>query len=59
MRKTTPAQYEYLNALVQACENRGIELPEEVKDQVRNAPELSILEAGELIDDLKFELGWR
>lgn len=55
----TFAQYRYLQTLAEKCQERGIELPEEVKDQLRNANLLSMEEAAELIDNLKFEMGWQ
>lgn len=50
----TQGQLEYIGTLIERCEDRGIELPGEVYGY----EELSILEAAELIDTLKLELGW-
>lgn len=55
----TFAQCRYLQTLAEKCRERGIELPEEVKDHLRNANLLSMEEAAELIDNLKFEMGWK
>ena len=55
----TFAQCRYLQTLAEKCRERGIELPEEVKDQLRDAQGLSVGEAAELIDNLKFEMGWK
>lgn len=55
----TFAQCHYLQALAEKCQERGIELPEEVKDQLWDKENLSNEEAAELIDTLKFELGWK
>ena len=52
----TYAQSRYINTLLQKCRERGIEIPEEVKERVSN--ELTAEEASELIEALKFELGW-
>lgn len=54
----TPRQYQYLQALVEMCQEKSIELPEEVKDQLCNKQDLTVEEAAELIDNIKFELGW-
>jgi len=58
MRPITFPQARYLNTLVQQCRARGVELPEEVWDKLRDLEDLTAEEAGELINDLKFELGW-
>lgn len=58
MRKITFAQCRYLNTLAQKCRVDGIELPEEAWDKLRGLNDLTAEEAGELINDLKFELGW-
>lgn len=58
MRPITFPQARYLNTLAQQCRADGIELPEEVWDKLRDLEELTAEEAGELIEDLKFELGW-
>lgn len=58
MRKITFAQARYLNTLAQKCRVDGIDLPEEVLDKLRDLENLTAEEAGRLIDDLKFELGW-
>jgi hypothetical protein len=58
VRKITFAQARYLNTLAQQCRVDGVELPEEVWDKLRDLNELTAEEAGELIEDLKFELGW-
>ncbi len=58
MRPITFAQARYLNTLAQQCRADGIELPEEMWDRLRDLDELTSEEAGELIDDIKFELGW-
>lgn len=55
----TPAQCDYLRTLWRACAQRGIELPAEVEDKLRDVTGLSNEEAGEIINDLKFELGWK
>jgi len=54
----TAAQLRFLELLEQECDNRRIEVPEEIRDQIRSAQYLSREEASELIDALKFELGW-
>ena len=54
----TPRQYQYLQALSEMCQEKGIELPEAVKDQLRDKQDLTVEEAAELIDNIKFELGW-
>lgn len=58
MKLATFSQCRYLNTLSQECSRRGIEIPEEIKDQLRAPDKLTGEEAGELIDNLKFELGW-
>lgn len=58
MRPITFAQARYLNTLVLECEKRGIELSEDIREQIVGKQDMGAAEAGELIDDLKFELGW-
>jgi len=58
MRPITFAQARYLNTLVQQCRVDGIELPEEAWDKLHDLEDLTAEEAGKLINDLKFELGW-
>ena len=55
----TFAQIRYLQTLAEKCRERGIELSEEIKDQLRDPQHLSADKAVELIDSLKFEMGWK
>ena len=59
MTDITFAQSRYINVLANECRTRGIELPEEVQNQIRNLNDLSAKEARELIDNLKLEMGWK
>jgi len=54
----TFSQCRYLNTLSQECGRRGVEIPEEIKDKLIAPDKLTSEEASELIDNLKFELGW-
>ncbi len=54
---TTPAQRGYIGILLENCEDRGIEISVELLEEIEDN-ELSIARASEIIDDLKFELGW-
>lgn len=54
MKPMTTAQFNYIKALVERCDDRGIELPVDI--DVEDAGR-SRVEASELIDCLRFELG--
>jgi len=53
----SPAQHNYLNILIDACEDYRIEVPYDIREEIED-PDLSVERAGEIIDELKFELGW-
>ena len=55
---TSRAQRNYLEKLSAKCKERGIEIPVEILEEIDDL-ELSSLRASEIIDALKFELGWR
>jgi len=56
-RLATLSQRRYINDLVIRCQERKIELPFEILDKIRDSS-LSSASASDIIDDLKFELGW-
>lgn len=57
-RTISYAQSKYLNTLAQECRARGIELPEKIKDELRDMHKMTMQRATVLIGALKFELGW-
>jgi hypothetical protein len=52
----TSHQTRYLKNLVRACSRRGIELPNELLEEIDD-PDLTLRRASELIDALRMELG--
>ncbi len=54
---STFSQRNYINILIRECEKRGIEIPHQLKAEIEEE-DLSTPRASEIIDDLKFELGW-
>jgi hypothetical protein len=52
----TSSQTRYLKNLVGACKRRGIELPNELLEEIDD-PDLTLRRASELIDALRMELG--
>lgn len=56
-KPATLSQHRCINDLVIRCQERKIELPFEILDKIRNSS-LSSTSAKDIIDDLKFELGW-
>jgi hypothetical protein len=52
----TPHQTRYLKNLVGVCKRRGIELPNELLEEIDD-PDLTLRRASELIDALRMELG--
>lgn len=56
-RKATHHQRNYMDVLIKACQRRGIELPVELLEEI-NDEDLTCRRASEIIDELKFEIGW-
>ena len=54
----TPAQKHYLRILLQNCDERGIEVPVETEEEIEDG-DMTVERASEIIEGLKFELGWR
>lgn len=52
----TFSQLKYLKNLVAVCKRRGIELPNELLEEIDD-PDLTLRRASELIDALRMELG--
>ena len=52
-----PAQNKYIDALIKACQDYRIEIPHDMIEEIEDS-DLSVERAGEIIDELKFELGW-
>jgi hypothetical protein len=52
----TPHQTRYLKNLVGVCKRRGIELPNELLEEIDD-PDLTLRRASELIDALRMKLG--
>lgn len=51
-------QKRHINILLEHCQDRKIEIPEELLEEIEHK-NVSAKRASEIIDDLKFELGWR
>lgn len=56
-RLITPRQKEYILSLMEKCRNRRIEIPEEIIEEIYDMGSVTIEEASDIIENLKFELG--
>jgi len=57
-RMVSPGQEYYIGVLVETCYDRGVEIPHETMEDIMD-PELTSKRANEIINELKFELGWK
>lgn len=51
-----PGQLHYISVLIEKCGERGIECPYDLIAEIKDG--VDVKRASEIIDELKFELGW-
>ena len=54
----SPAQREYIDTLLEECQDRGTEIPMDLLTEIEDE-DICVARASEIIDELKAELGWR